>query len=452
MQFNTPIDSQVVRQKIIESKLKDVGTASIREIKRLVDNIEAATGEKFIRMEMGIPGLPPVKIGVEAEIEALKKGVAAIYADIHGIPPLKTEISRFVKNFIDLDVNPECCIPTVGSMQGCFAAFMTVNQMYQKKDTILFIDPGFPVHKQQLRVLGQKWESFDVYDFRGEKLRKKLESYLREGNISGILYSNPNNPSWICFTEKELQIIGELADRYDVVVLEDLAYIAMDFRKDMSRPGEPPFQPSVGKYTENYILLISSSKAFSYAGQRIGMMVISDTVFSKHCPDLKRNYSSDVFGYAMIYGTVYALSAGITHSSQYGLTAILKAVNDGHYNFVEVVKEYGEKAHIMKNLFLTNGFKIVYDKDEDNPIADGFYFTYSYPGFSGEELLAEMIYYGISAISLAITGSERKEGVRACVSLIQREQFSDLEYRLKKFNEHHKESNFRAINSVNRHM
>lgn len=112
-------------------------------------------------------------------------------------------------------------------------------------------------------------------------------------------------------------------------------------------------------------------------------------------------------------------------------------MNDGQYNFVEVVKEYGAKAKIMKKMFTENGFKIVYDRDEDEPIADGFYFTFSYPGFSGEELVEELLYYGISAISLAITGSERLEGVRACVSLVQREQFPDLEYRLKKFREQH---------------
>jgi len=91
----------------------------------------------------------------------------------------------------------------------------------------------------------------------------------------------------------------------------------------------------------------------------------------------------------------------------------------------------------MKKLFLANGFKLVYDMDEDMPIADGFYFTISYPGLTGMELLEELVYYGISAISLAITGSKRLEGIRACVSLVQRSQFPDLEYRLKKFNEHH---------------
>lgn len=434
---NTPINYQIVNQKIKESKLESPGRASIREIKKLVDEIEKATGEKFIRMEMGVPGLPPTKVGVDAEIEALKKGVAAIYPDIYGIHSLKVETARFVKLFMDIDVSPEGCIPTGGSMMGSFAAFMTLNRCNPEKDTSLLIDPGFPVHRQQLKVLGQKIESFDVYNYRGDKLRDKLESILSKGNISCMLYSNPNNPSWICFTEKELKIIGDMCNKYDVIPIEDLAYFAMDFRRDMSKPGVPPYQPTVARYTNNYILTISSSKAFSYAGQRIGMMIISDELYDRSYPNLKKYYTKDLFGHSMIYGSIYAMSAGISHSAQYALAAIFKAANDGNLNFVEEVKEYGEKAKIMKKLFTDNGFKIVYDKDEDEPIADGFYFTFSYPGYSGEELLNELLYYGISAISLAITGSERLEGIRACVSLVQRDQFKDLEYRLKRFNEDH---------------
>lgn len=434
---NTPLDYQIVTLKVKESKLESPGIASIREVKRLIDEIEKATGEKFVRMEMGVPGLPPTKIGVEAEIEALKKGVAAIYPDIYGIQPLKVETSKFVKLFMDIDVSPEGCVPTCGSMMGSFAAFMTINRCNPEKDTSLLIDPGFPVHRQQLKVLNQKMECFDVYNYRGEKLLDKLESILRKGNISCMLYSNPNNPSWICFTEKELKIIGDMCSKYDVIAIEDLAYFAMDFRRDMSKPGVPPYQPTVAKYTDNYILTISSSKAFSYAGQRVGMMIISDKLYERSYPNLKKYYNKDQFGHSMIYGSIYALSAGISHSAQYALAAIFKAANYGELNFVEEVKEYGEKAKIMKKLFTENGFKIVYNKDEDDPIADGFYFTFSYPGYTGEELLNELLYYGISAISLAITGSERLEGIRACVSLVRRDQFKDLEFRLKRFNEDH---------------
>jgi aspartate/methionine/tyrosine aminotransferase len=434
---NTPVNIEIVRQKIQECNIQNPGKASIREIKKLVDYIEDASGVKFIRMEMGIPGLPPVAIGIQAEKAALDRGVAAIYPDIQGIKPLKREMSKFVKNFMGITVNEEGCLPTVGSMQGSFAAFMTLGRINTQKDATLFIDPGFPVHKQQLRVLGQKFESFDVYHYRGDKLREKLESYLSKGNIHSLLYSNPNNPSWICFTEKELAIIGELACKYDVVVLEDLAYFGMDFRTDVSTPGQPPYQPSVANFCKNYILFVSSSKAFSYAGQRCGMMVISDTLFQRDYPDLKRFYTSSVFGNAMIFGSLYSLSSGTSHSAQYGVAAILEASNNGTFNFVEETKEYGEKAKIMKKLFLDNGFELVYDKDENKPIADGFYFTFFYPGMSGDELIETLLCYGISAISLSIAGSERTEGMRACVSLISRNQFPDLEKRLRQFHLDH---------------
>jgi len=431
----TPIDFEIVERNLNETRIGDLGIASIREIKRLVDMIEKESGQRFIRMEMGIPGLPPVKIGIEAEKKALDMGIPPIYTDIYGRAELKTEISRFVKLFMNIDVNVNGCIPTVGSMQGSFASFMTLNRINKDRGQTLLLNPGFPVHMQQLRILGIETLSFDVYNFRGEKLRDKLESYLQSGKVSTILYSNPNNPSWICFTERELMIIAEMADKYNVIVIEDLAYFGMDFRKDYSLPGVPPYQPSVAHYSDNYVLLISSSKVFSYAGQRIGMMVISNKIFETEAPDLLRFYKFSKVGHAMIFGTLYSLSSGTAHTPQFALTAILKAANDGEFNFIKDVKEYGEKARIMKNLFIDNGFKIVYDKDEDKPIADGFYFTFSYPGYSGGELLRELLFYGISAIALSICGSDRIEGVRACVSLVKRDQFPDLEFRLKKFRE-----------------
>lgn len=431
---NTPIDFKTVKSKIEKSGIKNIGTASIRELVSLVNEIQKATGEKFIRMEMGVPGLTPPEIGMNAEIKALKAGVAAQYPMIDGVSHLKDEIALFVKNFLNINVDRKGCIPTVGSMQGAFATFLMANKLDQKKDTVLFIDPGFPVQKQQLKILNQKYETFDVYNYRGNALEEKLTSYLEKGNINSIIYSNPNNPSWICFSEKELEIIGKLATKYDVIVVEDLAYFAMDFRKDYSKPGQAPYQPTVANYTDNWILLISSSKSFSNAGQRIGMMVISDSLFNRKYNSLNEELGNPLFGYNLIYKVLYSLSSGVTHSAQYGLAAMLKAANSGEFNFVELIKEYGKRAKIMKKLFLDNGFTIVYDKDEDKILADGFYFTFSYKNMTGSELLERLLYYGISAISLEITGSYHTEGLRACVSQTKPAQFKDLEYRLQQFN------------------
>jgi aspartate/methionine/tyrosine aminotransferase len=432
---NSPFEKEIIDQKIKELRITDPGKASIREIVALVNLVEEETGERFVRMEMGVPGLPPAQVGVEAEIEALGRGVAAIYPMVDGIKPLKDEASRFVKNFLNVEVSPKGCIPTVGSMQGTYTAFLAAANAVEGKDTTLFIDPGFPVQKQQMMVLGQKYVTFDVFNFRGEKLRAKLEEFLSKGNICSIIYSNPNNPTWICFTEKELQIIGELANKYDVIVMEDLAYLGMDFRQDLSKPGEPPYQPTVAKYTGNYVLFISSSKIFSYAGQRCGLMVIPDTLYKRDYPALQNRFGGTDFGSIITLRLLYALSSGTSHSAQWALAAMLKAANEGRLNFVEDIKEYGEKAKIMKRLFLENGFDIVYKKDLEQFIADGFYFTICYPGMTGNQLVANLLYYGISAIALDNTGSN-EEGIRACVSFVKREQFPDLGYRLNLFHEH----------------
>jgi aspartate/methionine/tyrosine aminotransferase len=434
---NTPVDHNLVKRKIAESGLTDLGTATIREILKLVNQIERETGMKYVRMEMGVPGFASSHFGIDAEIEALKKGVSSSYPNIEGIAPLKEESSRFIKLFMDLDINPQGCIPTVGSMMGSMVSFLVANRNDRTKEGSLFLDPGFPVQKQQVKMLGHDYYSFDIFEHRGSKLKNKLESFLRSGKISSILYSNPNNPTWMCLNEEELSIIGELSRKYDVIVIEDLAYFGMDLRTDYSIPGEAPFQPTIGKYTDDYIILISSSKIFSYAGQRIGMMAISDHLYDRQYPDLLRYYSTDKFGHSIVFGAMYAISAGVTHSSQYGLAALLKAVNEGSYKYLEDIKKYGERAGVMKALFRANGFEIPYDRDLDQPIADGFYFTVAYPGMTSTELLGELLCYGISAISLEITGAVRNDGLRACVSHVPKNQFGDLESRLKMFNADH---------------
>jgi len=84
---------------------------------------------------------------------------------------------------------------------------------------------------------------------------------------------------------------------------------------------------------------------------------------------------------------------------------------------------------------MDNGFEIVYKTDLEEPIADGFYFTLAYPRMTGNQLVENLLYYGVSAIALDNTGSD-EEGIRACVSFVQPEQFGELERRLNLFNNH----------------
>lgn len=417
--------------------------ASIRQVLACAMNAEKVTGTEFIHFEMGVPGIPAAAVGIQAQKDALDRGVASKYPNIEGIIELKEQAARFVKAFINTDIQPSHCTPTCGAMQGTFAAFLLCSQVDPKKDTILFIDPGFPVQKMQCQVMGVKFAHFDVAGFRAEKLGPKLESYLEKGNICCIVYSNPNNPSWMCLTEEEIKTIGGLATKYDTIILEDLAYMTMDFRRDgLGVPFQPPYQVSVSHYTDNYIMMISGSKIFSYAGERIAVACISDKLAERHFETLQKRYNISRFGAVYAYDMLYAMSSGVTHSVQCAMAAMLKAACDGTYQFREDIREYARRSEKIKEAMLRNGFHITYDKDLEEPVSDGFYFTFGYnlpdgTPMEGGQLMHELLYYGISGIVLSSTGSDR-QGMRGCSSNFRDDQFPALEERLRLFNEAHK--------------
>ena len=428
---------ELVNKAAAECKVADLSRATIGEVLLVAQYLEKETGIPFIRMDQGSPGLPVNQYGVEAEKAALDRGVGSQYPAAAGVPELKDAASRFVKAFLDIDISPRSCVPTVGSVAGSYGSFIACTQRIPGKNKVLFIDPGFPIQKSQLRIIGADWVEFDIHDYRGEALRAKLEDMLKDGDIAAIIYSNPNNPAWICLEEAELAIIGELATKHDVVVMEDLAYFCMDYRQDMGHPFQPPYPPTVARYTDNYILMLSSSKIFSYAGQRMALTCISDKLFERHYPALAERYKdAGVFGQTLIASILYMITSGCTASTQYAYAEMLRLSTEGKINFVEDTREYAIRAEKMKKVFTDNGFHIVYDRDVTQDVGDGFFFTVGYGDMTGGDLLKELLYYGVSSINLSTTGSEQ-QGVRACTSRMRNELYPVMEERMKAFHEDH---------------
>lgn len=434
-----PVQKEVLNSILRNLSIPDISSATIRQICSVAAELEKSTGEKCVHLEIGNPGLPAEQVGINCECEALRNGVANQYPDIKGIPSLKEAGSKFLKAFMNLDVPTKGIVPTVGSMQGSFTLMLLLKQRMEEKDTILILNPGFPAQRHQAKLLGLRTQSFDIYTYRGKALEARLEEEMKSGRITAMIYSNPNNPAWTNLTDEELEIIGRLATKYDVIVMEDLAYMGMDFRSDFSKPYEAPYIPSVAHYTDNYILLVSASKIFSYAGQRIALVCMSPSVYDRRYVSYEKFYEMPAFGDAYIYGVLYCASSGVSHSAQYALAGMMNAAVNGELNFVEHTSEYGRRASLVKKIFTDNGFHIVYSMDGDQPISDGFFFTVGYPGMTGSELQGELLRYGISSISLPSTGSEQ-EGIRVTVSMIsEQEDMNRLCNRLKAFDDHMKQ-------------
>ena len=428
-----PLSDEQLTGIISRLDIPSLTEATIRQVVAVTTEAEKASGEKYMHLELGNPGLPSQQIGVEAECEALRNGIANKYPPVMGTTALKNAASRFVKAFLDVDIPGNCIVPSVGSMQGSFSLMLLLGRRDPAKDTMLYLDPGFAPQHLQAQILGLKQTSFDIYDYRGEALAEKLESILAKGNITGILYSNPNNPAWTNLTPDELASIGRLATKYGAIVIEDLAYMGMDFRHDCGTPFEEPYVPTIAKYTDNYVLLLSASKIFSYAGERIALVCMSPEVARRTDPGLMPVFRMRTFADAYIFGVVYCVSSGVTHSVQCAMAAMLEAAADGRINFVHDCEEYRRRCARARQLFTDAGFKVVYADDAGTPVSDGFFFTATYGDMDSESLQRALMRHGISTISLPGTGSTR-HGLRICVSkLADDKDFEILAERLRAF-------------------
>ncbi len=428
-----PIPRQTLEALLAQTGF-DSGRLAIREVNRLTSLLEAKTGIKFVRMEFGVPNIPPPPQAAAAERKALEAGTHGTYPPFDGIPRLKRAGARFLKAFLDLEVGEECVVATCGSMQGGFVAQALAARMHPGRETILFLDPTFPVSQLQARFLGLPRDGLELGDLRGDALLAALKARLERSDIGGVFWSSPNNPSWACLNEAELEGIARLCDAHGALAIEDQAYLGMDFREDYSQPGEPPFVPTVGRYGQNWVLLLSSSKAFSYPGQRCALAVISPRLREREFPALEESCGTAKFGHAFAHGGLYVTTSGASHTAQHGLAAMLEAASDGELDFVARTREYGERARHLRKIFLSAGFELVYADDNGAAIGDGFYLTLDYPGLESGELLLELLRYGISTITLKSAGSSR-DGLRVCVSFVNKKEYPVLEERLAQFSE-----------------
>src|ERR1035437_3240988 len=171
MKFPLSIDyiSKIKKQIGVDT----LNNATIREIVQISTIIQKEVdNEPLIRFDKGIPGLPPFEIGVDAEIKALKNGIAAIYPNVEGISDAKEQMSIFYKKFMNLNIGSELCFPVSGSLQGSFASFIVLSKIHAKKKKILFVDPGFQVQKQQCEVLSVDYDTINLPEIRGNKFEK----------------------------------------------------------------------------------------------------------------------------------------------------------------------------------------------------------------------------------------------------------------------------------------
>ncbi|PIO07091.1 hypothetical protein COT47_01555, partial [Candidatus Woesearchaeota archaeon CG08_land_8_20_14_0_20_43_7] len=344
--------------------------------------------------------------------------------------------SRFIRTFLGKSIDPESIIPTVGAMHGCFVSIGLIASLYQGRDKIMTLDPGFAVNKLQAKIQRVGVECVDTYEKSGDALVEEIDRRLSEDtSIAALLWSSPCNPSWEVRSESELEKLAKVLERHNVTAIEDNAYFGFDSRRPgFLDPDDPDLAPSIMKYTDNYIALFSASKIFSYAGERVGFTAIGDALKDHRSQSLRKMFNQERFLDAFIQGGLYSIVASAPRSAQMAFASLLDFSSSGTFSIGDHLRPYSESAREMKRIFRKHGFDILYKEDSYGPVGDGFYFTVNHSGYSdGSLLLADMFRCGLTAVPLGIFGGGHPDGLRICTSLVPMHLMDEFDKRLSAF-------------------
>ncbi|MCX7795270.1 MAG: aminotransferase class I/II-fold pyridoxal phosphate-dependent enzyme [bacterium] len=245
---------------------------SIQDAKKLKLKAE---GKKIIDLGMGSPDLPTPKHIVDTLIEAVSNhSETHRYPNSKGLPKLRESIALWYKNRFNVDIDPEREVfPLIGSKEGISHLALAY---IDPGDFTITTNPSYPAHYNGTFIAGGQ-----VFFL---PLREKNDFIPDLSEIpSGILnktklmiISFPHNPTTSIVDKDFYKNILDLAEKYDFIVVSDLAYSEICFDGYKA-----PSLLEIDGAKERAVEFNSFSKTFNMAGWRTGYVVGNQEIISK---------------------------------------------------------------------------------------------------------------------------------------------------------------------------
>lgn len=239
------------------------------------------------------------------------------YGDTKGYAPFIEEICKLMATKDICCTNEEIQI-TTGSQQGIFLTAMT---FLDKGDTVITENPTYLGALSSFTPFECNFTGIDA-DEEG-MLMEELEKALAEDKKVKLIYVVPNfsNPTGKTWSVERRKKLVELANKYNIVIVEDNPYGEIRFS------GE--HLPSIKSFdTEDRVIYLGSFSKILFAGLRVGF-TISNTIVANHFEILKQGID--------LQSNQFAQAQVCEYLKNYDIDTQIK----------KIVKVYGEKKDIM---------------------------------------------------------------------------------------------------------
>lgn len=243
-------------------RMDEIGTETAFEVLAKARKLEAQ-GRNIVHLEIGEPDFPTPPNIVEAAERALHDGFTH-YTPAGGLMPARQAVADWIRRWYEVEVQPEQAVMVPGSKN---VLLFTMLALIDEGDEVIVPDPGYPIYPSVAALAGGTPVPIllrERNDFRLdiEELKSKITPRTKL-----LVINSPENPTGGVLSTKDLEQIGELAQKHDFYVLSDEVYGQITYDSHhasiLTVPG----------MLERTIYSDGLSKAYAMCGWRLGFAV-----------------------------------------------------------------------------------------------------------------------------------------------------------------------------------
>lgn len=252
--------------KALSNRTANFTDSVIRRMTRISNEYGA------INLSQGFPDFDPPKAITDRLAEIAAQGPHQ-YAITWGAQNFREALAKKHEHFSKMSVDPNSeIVVTCGSTEAMMAAMMSVTN---PGDKVIVFSPFYENYSADTILSGAEpiYVPLNPPDFSFDA--NVLEDAFKQ-DVKALVLCNPSNPCGKVFTREELQIIADLAIKYDTYVITDEVYEHIIYE-----PYKHTYMASLPGMRERTIVCSSLSKTYSITGWRLGYVIASPEIIER---------------------------------------------------------------------------------------------------------------------------------------------------------------------------
>jgi len=244
------------RKYPVSQRVNQISSSGIRKFFDLLASLEGV-----ISLGVGEPDFVTPWHICETAIESLEKGYT-MYTSNLGMPELRQELSRYLKNNYNLEYDPSAeLLITVGVSE---ALDLAMRATLNPGDEVITPDPCYVAYNPCIVLGGGKPIMVPTNEEGNFNVNAAAIETRITSKTKSLLIGYPANPTGAMMSRDKLAEIAEVAQRHRLLVISDEIYAKLVYGVEHTCFATLPGMK------ENTILLGGLSKAYAMTGWRIG--------------------------------------------------------------------------------------------------------------------------------------------------------------------------------------